>query len=371
LRDVDFEIKPGERVGIIGPNGAGKSTLLKLLSRITAPTQGRITLRGRVASLLEVGTGFHSELTGRENIFLNGAILGMNRREVHARFDEIVAFAEVEQFVDTPVKRYSSGMYTRLAFAVAAHLDSDVLIVDEVLAVGDAAFQRRCLAHMQDAGIAGRTVLFVSHNLQMVQTLCERALLLDRGRIVMDAGVTEAVDIYTTNNHARGGAADVRRMERTQSYLGERVRVTEVRLLDAAGGLTDRLAVGEPFRVQVKVVSAARQAAASVVVGIDAADGSRLVSAFSQQAAFEFDLNSGQECQVEANFEHTLLFPGNYYLDVAVRSGQQGLDLVRQCLAFQVRSAMHERIHAAPGLHGRVGAFASWRMLEAGALEDS
>jgi lipopolysaccharide transport system ATP-binding protein len=192
LIDVSFEVNAGDRLGIIGRNGAGKSTLLKILSRIVSPTQGRIVIDGRVASLLEVGTGFHAELSGRENIFLNGAILGMSRAEIKARFDEIVAFAEVERFIDTPVKRYSSGMYVRLAFAVAAHLDPEILIVDEVLAVGDTSFQKKCLGKMEDVAGQGRTVLFVSHNMETVLRLCNRALLLENGR-VKDTGPTEAV----------------------------------------------------------------------------------------------------------------------------------------------------------------------------------
>lgn len=196
LRDVNFDIMPGERVGIIGRNGAGKSTLLKLLSRITVPTTGRITLRGRVASLLEVGTGFHPELTGRENIFLNGAILGMSRAEVRRKFDEIVDFAGVEKFLDTPVKRYSSGMYVRLAFAVAAHLEPEILIVDEVLAVGDAEFQKKCLGKMEEVGKEGRTVLFVSHNMAMVQQLCEKGIVLSGGQMEHFGKIEETVDKY-------------------------------------------------------------------------------------------------------------------------------------------------------------------------------
>ncbi|MFM6781386.1 MAG: ABC transporter ATP-binding protein, partial [Dolichospermum sp.] len=183
LKDVSFEIKQGDRVGIIGRNGAGKSTLLKILSRITEPTKGSIKIKGRVASLLEVGTGFHPELTGRENIFLNGAILGMGKEEIKRKFDEIVAFAEVEKFLDTPVKRYSSGMYVRLAFAVAAHLEPEILIVDEVLAVGDAAFQKKCLGKMEDVGKEGRTVIFVSHQMATVTTLCQRAIWLINGKV--------------------------------------------------------------------------------------------------------------------------------------------------------------------------------------------
>lgn len=196
LKDVSFEIKAGERLGIIGRNGAGKSTLLKILSRITEPTAGRIEINGRVASLLEVGTGFHPELTGRENIYLNGAILGMSRTEIKRKFDEIVAFSEVEKFLDTPVKRYSSGMYVRLAFAVAAHLEPEILVVDEVLAVGDAQFQKKCLGKMKDVSSQGRTVLFVSHNMAAIKNLCTHGILLNKGQLVFDGPVIDAVNQY-------------------------------------------------------------------------------------------------------------------------------------------------------------------------------
>ncbi len=196
LKDVSFEIKRGDRVGIIGRNGAGKSTLLKVLSRITEPTTGKIKIKGRVASLLEVGTGFHGELTGRENIYLNGSILGMSKVEIKKKFDEIIAFAEVEKFLDTPVKRYSSGMYVRLAFAVAAHLDPEILIVDEVLAVGDTEFQKKCLGKMQEVSKESRTVIFVSHNMSIIKSLCPRALLMDRGELVRDSSSEYAVQLY-------------------------------------------------------------------------------------------------------------------------------------------------------------------------------
>jgi lipopolysaccharide transport system ATP-binding protein len=200
LKDISFEIKQGDRVGIIGSNGAGKSTLLKILSRITEPTKGRITIDGRVASLLEVGTGFHSELSGRENIYLNGAILGMSREEIKRKFDEIVAFAEVERFLDTPVKRYSSGMYVRLAFAVAAHLEPEILIVDEVLAVGDAAFQKKCLGKMEDVSTKeGRTVIFVSHNMSAIRQLCSSGIVLNAGSLITQGPVTDCIDTYMNN----------------------------------------------------------------------------------------------------------------------------------------------------------------------------
>jgi len=225
LRDLQFKVAEGEVLGVIGRNGAGKSTLLKILTRITAPTRGRITMRGRVASLLEVGTGFHPELSGRENIFLNGAIMGMMRREVQQKFDEIVAFAEVEKFIDTPVKRYSSGMYVRLAFAVASHLEADVLLVDEVLAVGDAAFQRKSISRMGDVARRGRTVLFVSHNLGAIRNLCSRAVVLEQGRLMFDGEVREGLALYEKSFAAPGAEIDETRFQGT---LGGRLRIEEL-----------------------------------------------------------------------------------------------------------------------------------------------
>jgi len=206
LKDASFEVMPGEVFGVIGPNGAGKSTLLKVLSRIIEPTSGRVELYGRVASLLEVGTGFHPDLSGRENVYLNGAILGMKRREIDSRFDEIVAFAEVEKFIDTAVKHYSSGMYLRLAFAVAAHLEPEVLIVDEVLAVGDASFQKKCLGKMDDVTRSGRTVLLVTHSLGMVTQHCQRAILLDGGQIIKRGAASEVVEHYQSRTAAQSSS---------------------------------------------------------------------------------------------------------------------------------------------------------------------
>jgi lipopolysaccharide transport system ATP-binding protein len=209
LKDVSFDIQQGDRVGIIGRNGAGKSTLLKILSRITEPTSGKVSIKGRVASLLEVGTGFHPELTGRENIYLNGAILGMSKADIKRKFDEIVAFAEVERFLDTPVKRYSSGMYVRLAFAVAAHLEPEILIVDEVLAVGDAQFQKKCMGKMGDVSREGRTIFFVSHNMGAIKSLCSRAILLNQGEVAQDADVGSTVEEYLSSGNVPEGVAEV------------------------------------------------------------------------------------------------------------------------------------------------------------------
>ena len=220
LKNLEFEIEPGDRVGIIGRNGAGKSTLLKVLSRITEPTTGRIEISGRVASLLEVGTGFHPELTGRENIFLNGAILGMARNEIKAKFDEIVSFSEIEKFLDTPVKRYSSGMYVRLAFAVAAHLEPEILIVDEVLAVGDAQFQKKCLGKMEEVGKDGRTVLFVSHNMAMISNLCQTGMVLNEGTLEFNGQVSDAVMNYYEASNRREADFEREFKSETAELLG-------------------------------------------------------------------------------------------------------------------------------------------------------
>lgn len=236
LKDINFDIQQGDKVGIIGRNGAGKSTLLKILSRITEPTTGQIAIKGRVSSLLEVGTGFHPELTGRENIYLNGAILGMSRADIKKKFDEIVAFAEVERFLDTPVKRYSSGMYVRLAFAVAAHLEPEVLIVDEVLAVGDAQFQKKCLGKMQDAGAEGRTVLFVSHNLAAIKNLCSKALLLDNGLLVFSGDANEAMDRYQGAGQV---LANCQEWPEEQMLGSEFIRLKSVYLKPLQGDLLD------------------------------------------------------------------------------------------------------------------------------------
>src|ERR1044071_5688510 len=250
LEDVGFEIRPGEVVGLIGRNGAGKSTLLKVLSRITEPTRGRVQLYGRVGSLLEVGPGFHPELWGRDNVYLNGAILGMRKAEIEQKFDEIVAFAEVERFIDTPVKRYSSGMYLRLAFAVAAHLEPEILLVDEVLAVGDAAFQRKCLGKMEDVGQQGRTVLFVSHNMPAVTRLCPRTVLLDRGRVLADGPSYEVVSAYL--NSGLGTTAAREWPEPSEAPGNEIARLCAVRVKTEDGEVCDAADIRRPVGVEIE-----------------------------------------------------------------------------------------------------------------------
>lgn len=250
LRDVSFEIQPGEVVGVVGRNGAGKSTLLKVLSRITQPTVGRIELRGRIGSLLEVGTGFHPELTGRENIYLNGAVLGMKRAEIAAKFDEIVAFAEIEKFLETPVKRYSSGMYMRLAFAVAAHLESEILLVDEVLAVGDSAFQKKCLGKMEDVTKQGRTILFVSHNMGAVNGICSKGVLLERGRQLMVDDIQKVMSTYISSGCA--GAAEAVWTDLESAPGNDVARIRAVRILDRRGQLMTSVDIAEPIYIEVE-----------------------------------------------------------------------------------------------------------------------
>ncbi|MDP2279063.1 MAG: polysaccharide ABC transporter ATP-binding protein, partial [Nitrospirota bacterium] len=250
LKDVSFEVQQGEVIGIIGRNGAGKTTLLKILSRVTEPTEGEVRISGRVASLLEVGTGFHPELTGRENIYLNGAILGMSRAEIKSKFDEIVAFAEIEKFLDTPVKRYSSGMYVRLAFAVAAHLEPEILVVDEVLAVGDAQFQKKCLGKMGEVAKGGRTVLFVSHNMGAVERLCTRAILLDHGTITQSGPVHGVVSAYLQSGMHRSGETTWKDPKAAPG--DDVVRLRSVRAMNAQGQVSSDYKVTEPISIGVE-----------------------------------------------------------------------------------------------------------------------
>lgn len=284
LRDVSFAIQPGEVVGVIGRNGAGKSTLLKLLSRITEPTAGCARIRGRIASLLEVGTGFHPELSGRENIFLNGAILGMSRLEIQRKFDEIVAFAEVERFLDTQVKHYSSGMYVRLAFAVAAHLEPEILVVDEVLAVGDAAFQKKCLGKMKDVARGeGRTILFVSHNLPAIRQLCTRGLLLDRGRLIL----SDTADRVLTH-YAHGlDADDPGEVPAPPPELLGRAYVTGAWVEKPDGSRLTFARIGEPWQVRLRIRAARPVADFVVGVGFVTSEGIGLQTAWSAPRTLE------------------------------------------------------------------------------------
>jgi lipopolysaccharide transport system ATP-binding protein len=315
LRDVSFEVGRGERLGVIGRNGAGKSTLLKIVSRVTEPTEGRLKGKGRIATLLEVGTGFHPELTGRENIYLSGAVLGMKRSEIVRRFDEIVAFSELEQFLDTPVKHYSSGMYVRLGFAVAAHLEPDILVVDEVLAVGDLAFQKKCLGRMSDVAGEGRTVLFVSHNMGAIKSLCNRAILIDHGRVQVDADPDAAISTYveaTWPMRADGVVPETAERIGTGDALLRRVVIQ-----DRHGNPTDRIYLGEPFRVSGTYEVKKRVEDVVMEIGISTADGTRIVTVGNtdgQRKTFAFDPGMRQ---ITVEIETDLL-PNEFVVDMAM-----------------------------------------------------
>jgi lipopolysaccharide transport system ATP-binding protein len=310
LKDVNFEVKRGDIVGIIGRNGAGKSTLLKVLSRITEPTEGQIEISGRVGSLLEVGTGFHPELTGRENVYLNGAILGMKRAEIVRKFDEIVAFSEIEKFLDTPVKHYSSGMYTRLAFAVAAHLEPEILIVDEVLAVGDAGFQKKCLGKMGEVAKEGRTVLFVSHNMSAIRSLCSTGILLKSGQVVA-AGSTEIVlDRYASRESAvRGGAIEY---ESSVPGLGLR----DVYFVDVSNGTrTDTLAFAQNYELRIEIKPASTPLSGAAAVTITDVEGNKVSMLVSVEEGLPF-FDLSRITVVRFSIPDVALTPGAYRLSV-------------------------------------------------------
>ena len=321
LRDVSFSVEPGEVVGIVGRNGAGKSTLLKILSRVTDPTRGEIELRGRVGSLLEVGTGFHWELSGRENIFLNGAILGMRRREIQRKFDEIVAFAELEEFIDTPVKHYSSGMYMRLAFAVASTLEPEILLVDEVLAVGDLVFQQKCLGRMKDVSREGRTVLFVSHNMSAIANLCRRGIVLDHGGIRFDGPAGEAVAFYVSQY--RDAAGD--RWTRTSAKDGP----------FSIDSVQAELINGRLLRVIIEAHSPGRHRPAFLAVDIEDPAGNVIMQALPSVEGFIRAEDSPHTIEVE--IELPPLVPAPYRAGVWIGPhNTETLDEVRGCVAFTI-----------------------------------
>ncbi len=312
LRDFSLSVSEGDVVGIVGSNGAGKSTLLKLLSRITPPTTGRVWLKGRVGSLLEVGTGFHLELTGRENVQLSGAILGMRRQEIRRRFDEIVEFAELGEFIDTPVKRYSTGMYLRLAFAVAAHLDPEILLVDEVLAVGDARFQAKCLARMNEAAKAGRTVLFVSHNSAALQHLCTRGVLLEKGRLTATGTITEIIERYLQNIQTPS----------TETSEGTGRAQMRAAVADAAGTTPGMIRPGERAAISGELLVPSPAKKVDIGVGICTEHGVRVMTFHTQfQSSERIDVGSRATFRIE--WDNVRLCPGRYVLVGALYSSGQ------------------------------------------------
>lgn len=335
LEEISFDVRRGEILGVIGGNGAGKSTLLKVLSRITAPTSGWIGLSGRVASLLEVGTGFHPELTGRENIYLNGAILGMSRQEISRKFDEIVDFAEISQFIDTPVKRYSSGMYVRLAFSVAAHLESEILLVDEVLAVGDLAFQRKCLGKMEDIGSSGRTILFVSHNMAAVENLCSKALVLKDGRVDFQGGVQEGIQHY----HAYFGESEGINLEGAARTGDGRARISDVWFSDAEGNRLPLLKSGQDVQLHICVDPVTETCRNLILAaGITTLQGEGVLHLSTETGGLvvqHFDARSVFTC----NLPRLTLRGGYYSMNLFLSSNGVVADWLQDALRFQVEDA--------------------------------
>ncbi|HEX6730808.1 MAG TPA: ABC transporter ATP-binding protein [Pyrinomonadaceae bacterium] len=314
LKDVSFEVRPGEVVGIIGRNGAGKSTLLKILSRITKPTQGYAEINGRVGSLLEVGTGFHPELSGRENIYLNGAILGMRKTEIEQKFDEIVAFAEVKQFIDTPVKRYSSGMYVRLAFAVAAHMESEILLVDEVLAVGDAQFQKRCFSKIREAGREGKTIVMVSHNMAAVRNICSRGVLLRQGHVTRCGEINEIVDAYVSES--LDGSSETT-IEETESFL-----VDQVLIIPTASTVIKTF---QPVEIRVQFRPKIDIADPGLYVSVLTSEFHRLVGLDFKDFASIPMIRAGDTAEIGFRIDSFPLLSGVYHLEIHLKDLSQHL----------------------------------------------
>ena len=360
LRDLSLAITQGEVVGLIGHNGAGKSTLLKILSRITEPTEGWAEITGRVGSLLEVGTGFHPELTGRENVFLNGAILGMRRAEIRRRFDEIASFAEIERFLDTPVKRYSSGMSVRLAFAVAAHLQPEILLVDEVLAVGDAAFQRKSLRKMETVAKEGRTVVFVSHNLAIIRALCQRGVLLQQGRVVCDAPVAEAVDHYLKTLERAASTDLLERTDRDSRGWDETlVRALEIR--DAGGGHPDVVMSGRPVRITVHVTDVLPMMDCRLIIFNSL--GQPITTLDSEMSAPNDVRGSHSGPRVECEIGSLPLLPGRYRIDVLLKAKRQIQDGLHAAAFFDVEpGVINERPVPSTGSDGDIVLGHTWRL---------
>jgi lipopolysaccharide transport system ATP-binding protein len=332
LRDVNLEVQEGEILGIIGRNGAGKSTLLKILSHITAPTEGRVKIRGRVGSLLEVGTGFHPELTGRENIYLNGTILGMTRAEVDRKLDEIIDFAEIAQFIDTPVKRYSSGMTVRLAFAVAAHLEPEILIVDEVLAVGDAAFQRKCLSKMEDVSAGGRTVLFVSHNMGSIESLCSTCMVINSGGMKFHGNVRTAIGTYLTMS--KGDVSLVIDKGLPRPGIGD-VRALAIILLNENNREINSAKAGESITLRICCTSKSKLESMRILVGIYDFFENSITRLDSGVSGVAFEIPRG-EFIFECKLSELMMAPGSYFFNIAIYSGPALQDHIDRAVALEI-----------------------------------
>ncbi len=329
LQDISFDVEQGEILGVIGKNGAGKSTLLKILSQVTMPSKGQIKIKGRTASLLEVGTGFHPELTGLENIFLNGAILGMNKQEINRKLDEIIAFAEVDRFVDTPVKRYSSGMYVRLAFAVAAHLDPEILVVDEVLAVGDSAFQKKCVGKMNEVAQGGRTVLIVSHNLSTIRSMTSSCIVIDGGRLVSSGQPNDAIDYYLNMGEAPSAVI----AERTDRSGNGKAKVVDIKVFDAQDRESCKLKMGSGFSVEITIEGEIRNAIVGVLFGNNF--NRQIFRAYSYESCTDIIDIKGKK-KVTISFNKMSIVQGNYQISTWVGEMGDLADEVDNAVSIEV-----------------------------------
>jgi lipopolysaccharide transport system ATP-binding protein len=333
LRDVSFTVEQGEVLGIIGRNGAGKSTLLKILSRVTAPTYGRIKVKGRIASLLEVGTGFHPELTGRENIYLNGAILGMSRKEIDRKFDEIVDFAEVEKFIDTPVKRYSSGMYVRLAFAVAAHLEPEILLVDEVLAVGDVAFQKKCLGKMGDVAKEGRTVLLVSHNMAAIENLCKQALLLNAGALICQGDRNVVISTYLIDNNSSSFIDLIQ-----NDVIGNRLSIKylhSLELEDTAQSPRRQFYIGETIVLKLRIIANSSVKTPHIGLGVNNSLGLRVFTLSTRHEGVQLPPITGNT-EIICRMEDIKLSPGQYTFKITFGDLHSDFEVLESVKGFEI-----------------------------------
>ena len=334
LRDINFQIQPGEVVGIIGHNGAGKSTLLKILSRITEPTTGEITLRGRVSSLLEVGTGFHPELTGRENTYLNGAINGMDRKEVDSKLNDIVEFADVVDFIDTPVKRYSSGMYVRLAFAVAAHLEPEILIVDEVLAVGDAAFQSRCLAKMKEVANKGQTILFVSHNMQSIRNLCQSCIVLKDGEIEGLGDTSTSINKYLSSSKKNSASGTVEFDDNVMRDGTGEVRIKSIEVRNSSKNISSKLKYKEPFTIDIRCEARSYFPHCNMFLYLTDTNDCCVAMSYSSDSYSNFNAQPGE---VKFNVEiSNVMLPGDYYIFPIITNHHRCIDQIPRALGIEV-----------------------------------
>lgn len=354
LQNINFEINQGDSVGIIGRNGAGKSTLLKILSQVTQPTTGKIYTKGRIASLLEVGTGFHPEMTGRENIYLNGAILGMRKHEIARKFDEIVAFSGVERYIDTPVKRYSSGMYVRLAFAVAAHLESEILIVDEVLAVGDAEFQKKCLGKMNDVSKGeGRTVLFVSHNMAAIRGLCNSGIVLENGLIRFNGDVEKALDVYTENTLSTDSITIFD--QNTKREGSGNIMFTSIRLSNKNGFSANEFSIGDDINITFEIDNKANERTSEFGIQIFDSTDMPIFHIMPRDSNFSIKHNNQFE-KYSISINDIRLFPGVYYINLTASSttGHEVFDCIKGVISFEIIDGGNYTVRSLPRAAGLI-----------------